>query len=71
MSHYTTPAVCQRVHLIMTMYYGGQGRLKLKAIILVLSLSKDDTRSHVGAVGLEPTTSWSQTMRASQLRHAP
>lgn len=25
----------------------------------------------VGALGLEPRASWSQTMRASQLRHAP
>ena len=25
----------------------------------------------VGAVGFEPTTSWSQTMRAKPLRHAP
>ncbi len=25
----------------------------------------------VGAVGFEPTTSWSQTMRAQPLRHAP
>ena len=28
-------------------------------------------RINVGAAGLEPATSWSQTMRASQLRHAP
>lgn len=28
-------------------------------------------RSMVGVKGLEPSTSWSQTRRASQLRHTP
>ena len=45
--------------------------LELPYLWAFLELEIWKLRKMVGAVGFEPTTSWSQTKRATKLRYAP